>query len=444
MADTHRLIPDCKVSLDGARLEGEKDAALTRVDIDLDVDLFGQCILVFNDPKMSLMGGKDFKAGTAVKVEIGFASKLETVFEGEVVALEPQFRRDMPLSLRVVCQETLHRLALASMTRSFLEVDDGEIVTQIAQSHGLSGEGPSGTKEHILQQNVTDAVFLRRLAQKHGNHLRVEGKKIIIGPPPSEAEVVVGPADGLRKLKVTLKAGPQVSEVVVHGYDPKTKKEFVGKAKGAGEAGKGARAHGDEASLAFAGHEHQPADMASAEAMAKGRMRKLAEGFVTARGVMIGDPRVLPGATLQLDKIAGSVDGSYRVEAAAHEFSRRGYFVDFKCVRLSKKTASTQAKQRKASAAQAEAVKAEEQEAAKAAQAQKAKTDEAGGGDAVSLGTELSGEAQGDVLEAGVAGAATEESVSPEVSGAPSDEEAVAVLSGEPSAGPASGQSTDA
>ena len=336
VADTQRLIPDCKVSLDGQRLEGENDTALTRVDVDLDVDLFGQCTLMFNDPKFALMASKDFKAGVAVKVEIGFASKMQTIFEGEIVALEPQFRRDMPASLHVICHETLHRLALASMTRSFQNVDDGEIVKKIAQAHGLQGEGPSGTKEHILQSNVSDATFLRRLAQKHGNHLRVDGKKIIIGPPPAEGEITVGPADGLRKLKVKFKAGPQVSEVVVHGYDPATKKEFKGKAKGEGETGKGAKSYGDEASLVFAGHEHPPADMATAEAMAKGRMRKLAEGFVTAQAEIIGNVDLVPGANIKLDKLGDKINGTYRIEQARHQFAKHGFYTTVTAVKTSK------------------------------------------------------------------------------------------------------------
>jgi len=113
-----RLIPDCRVSVDGKKLDIGKDAALTRVDVDLDLDLFGQCVLTFNDPKLVLINGKDFASGTAVKVELGFHTKLQEVFEGEVVALEPIFRRDTPPLLKVVCQESLHRLALSPMTRS--------------------------------------------------------------------------------------------------------------------------------------------------------------------------------------------------------------------------------------------------------------------------------------------------------------------------------------
>jgi len=335
-ADAHRLIPDCKVSVDGKKLALDKDARLTRVDVDLDVDLFSQCSLVFNDPKLTLINGPDFKAGVPVKVEIGFASKMNKVFEGEVVALEPQFRRDLPPALRVVCQESMHRLALETKTRALNQVDDKEIVKKVAQDHGLTAVAPSGSKEHVLQSNVSDAVFLRRIAQKHGNHVRVEGGKLIMGPPPKGAQITVAPGAGLKKLRVRFKAGSQVSEISIHGWDPKTKKEIVGKAKAQGVIGEGSQKHG-AGTLSFAAHEHMPEDVATAQAMAKGRIRKIAEGFVTAQAEMIGNAGVLPGAELTFSKMGEKLDGTYRVEKAHHEFSKHGYFTSFHAVRVAKK-----------------------------------------------------------------------------------------------------------
>jgi phage protein D len=318
-------------------LDVQRDAALTSVNVDLDADLFGQCVLTFNDPKLQIINGKDFNSGTAVKVEIGFHTKLKKIFEGEVVALEPVFRRDSPPSIKIVCQDSLHRLALSQMTRAFNDVDDKQIATKIAQEHGLTAQAPSGTKEHILQGNVTDAAFLRRLAAKSGNTLRMEGKKLIIGPPPKGADVQVSPADGLTKIKVKIKANAQVGEVSVHGWDPKTKKEIIAKAKPTGEIQKGAKEHGRNSTLSIAGHEHMPADTATAEAMAKGRLAKIAEGFIVASGDMVGDPRVVPGAVLALDGLGAQIDGRYRVDHAAHFFSKHGYLVRFKAVRVGKK-----------------------------------------------------------------------------------------------------------
>jgi hypothetical protein len=359
LSDDFRRIPDCKVSVAGKKLEGVKDAALAKVDVDLDGDLFGQCVLTFHDPHLKLINSNEFAAGTAIKVEIGFHTKLKTVFEGEVVGLEPQFRRDLPPALKVVCQESIHRLALQQMTRAFNNVDDKEVVTRIAREHGLSAEAPSGSKEHILQSNVSDAVFLRRLAQKRGNHVRIEGKKLIVAPPPRGRNVMVRPGSAVKKIKVKIKAGHQLSEVAVHGWDPKTKKEFKGTARGEGVVGQGARDFGGRASLAIASHEVPPSDVATAESMAKGRMRKLAEGFTTAQVEMVGNPDVVPGGMVDMDKMGDRIDGVWRVERAHHEFSKHGYWVSFRATRISKKSAASasaqRASQRAGAQAQAEA-----------------------------------------------------------------------------------------
>jgi hypothetical protein len=261
----------------------------------------------------------------------------------------------------VVCDETLHRLALAAMTRTFNDSDDAEIVGRVARAHGLSAEGPSGTKEYALQQNTSDATFLRRLAQKQGHHLRLEGKKLVVGEPPKGDEVTLGPTDGLRRVKVKFKAGAQVQSVAVHGYDPKTKTEFSGKAEGEGEIGEGSKKFGAGAQVAIAGHEHQPSDMATAEAMAKGRMRKLAESHVTAQVELGGNPQLVPGASVSLEKIGNGVDGSWRVERARHQFARHGYFVAMSLVRTSKLSAGKAASQKAQAAAAQQAATSEAQ-----------------------------------------------------------------------------------
>jgi len=340
--ETLRLIPDCRIFLDGKRLAVETDAALAQVVVDLDVDLFGECALSFHDPELALINGRDFVAGKPVEVQLGFAHKLVKVFEGEVVALEPQFRRDLPPALRVVCQESLHRLALCQATRALNDVDDKQIVTKIAQEHGLQAEAPSGSREHVLQGNVSDAVFLRRLAQKTGNHVRIEGGKLVLGPPPRGEEISIGPADGLKKMKVKIKAAAQVGEVTVHGWDPQSKREIVGRARPEGETGEGARQLGGDASIALAGDEPASADTATAEAMARGHIRLLAERFVTADLEMIGDPRAVPGAMLKLDKLDDALDGTYRVDHATHVFDKHGYRLSLRAARVKKKEAPGQ------------------------------------------------------------------------------------------------------
>ncbi len=338
MAESARLVPNCKVTVDGQALDPALQAGLVHLSVDLDSDLFAQTTLLFADPQMKLMGGDTFACGATVKIRLGYGANLETLFDGEVVRLESQFRKDQPIALQIVCQEPLHRLALSQSTRSLNNVDVSEVVKQIAQDHGFSSDAPSGTKQHIMQGNVTDAVMLRRLGSRLGMRVRVEGKKLIMGPPPSTQSIALAMSDGIRKIKVRVKSGGQISEIAVHGWDPANKRDVVGKAKApSGDVGKGAKDHGDGASLADSSGDNLPPDVSTAESMAKGRMQKMAEGFIKSQTDMIGDPRMVPGQTFDFDKFGPNIDGTWRIERALHDFSRRGYFVKMEAVRVSAK-----------------------------------------------------------------------------------------------------------
>jgi phage protein D len=423
VADLARLIPDCRVSVDGQALSPEEGGTVTRIAVDLDAELFGSCEIVFNDPQLELINGNKFQSGTAVKVELGFGAKLLSVFEGEVVALEPCFRRDAPVSLRVVCHQSIHRLGLSHKTRALNDVDDNDVIGSIAQEHGLTGEGPTGTKMHKLQGNLTDAAFLKLIAQKEGNQLRIEGKKLVVGPP-SGSQVTIAPGDGLNKIKVKLKSLQQVSEITVHGWDPKAQQAIVGTAQPpAGDTGEGARTYGGSRTLSI---EHLPPDVSTAEKMAKGRMARIAEGFVTADLDMIGDPRVVPGASLELDKLGEQIDGSYRVDKAGHVFSKRGYFVKASITRISKTTSTSKAEQRRAQQQQnavAEAAPADPPETTTAAPTVfSAGVD--GGMPEESLGASVSADFPAEASDAGVSAEMPEEKSEASVSGEPSEERA--------------------
>jgi uncharacterized protein len=326
----HR-IPVCKISVDGQALDAVTQARLVRASVDLDAALFAQTSVLFMDPEMELINGRVFESGKSVVLKMGYGAGVQPVFSGEVVGLEPQFRRDEPVALKVMCLDSLHRLALAPMTRTFNDADLSSVVTSIAQEHGLSAEAPSGTKQHFLQNNLTDAEFLRSFAQRMGLRLRLEGKKLTLGPAPEMAAISLAMGDGVKKLKVKLKAGRQVHEVTVHGWDQKGKSEVVGKAKAQGATGKGAMDYG-HGTLSEASGSMAPPDVSTAEAVAKGRMNRIAESYATLEVDLIGDSRILPGQIVDIDKFGAGIDGSYRIEIARHEFSRRGYFVHFKAI----------------------------------------------------------------------------------------------------------------
>ena len=335
--------PVCKVSVAGSPLETADQAMLVRAQVDLDTELIAQGTLLFLDPEMKLINGNTFESGKQIELKMGYDAKAQAVFSGEVVRLEPQFRREEPVALKVVCQDSMHRLAMSPMTRSFNDSDVSDVMNAIAQEHGLSVEAPTGTKQHIMQNNVTDAEFLKRFASKLGLQLKLDGTKLKMGDPPSSSAIPLTLGDGVKKLKVKKKGASQVSDVSVHGYDSKTKQEIVGKAQPSGATGDGAKKYG-KGTLSAADGSLLPPDQATADKMAKGLMNKVAEGFATLEADLIGDCRFTPGATVEIDKLGQGTDGNYRIDRATHLFNKHGYYVKFEAVWTGPKTAPAPAK----------------------------------------------------------------------------------------------------
>lgn len=336
-ADVEKLVPDRRLSLDGQVVAPEMQARISRICVDMSEDLFNQCTILLTDPDLSLINGGELTAGVGVFVELGYIGKLVPVFDGEIVSVEPRFVRDKPPSIVIRALERLHRLALAPNTRSFQDADAAQVVKALAQENGLSSDAPSGSKGHFLQANVTDFQVLRKIASRTGTRISLEGKKLVLGPPPSFGELELLPDSGLKRLKVKLRTTEQVPKVIVRGWDPRQKKEIVGQASPKGELGDGAKEAKtfDRGDYFIEGALVQ--DMAEAELIAQAAVNRISERFATAEGEIPGAADLSPGKILAFDKWGELLDGKYRVTESQHEFDKRGYRVRFKASRVAKK-----------------------------------------------------------------------------------------------------------
>lgn len=333
-----KLVPDRRLSLDGEIVGADLAGRITRITVDLSDGVFNECRIVFTDPDLKLISGKKLMGGVQVLVELGYVGKLKPVFEGEIVSVEPRFVRDQPPNVVVRCLEQLHRLALAPKTRSFQDFTTTQIVQQVAKEHGLSGEGPAGgSAAHLLQPNISDYQLLNKIAARTGHRIALDGKKLILAPPPSLGDLDVVPGDGVKRLKVALRSTEQVPKVIVRGWDWKQKKAIIGQATPVGEAGDGA-----EAAKPFARGDYfiegvLIGDTSEAEAIAKATIARISERFAVASGEMVGSPELLPGKVLAFDKLGELLDGKYRLTATRHDFDKKGYRVRFEATRVAKK-----------------------------------------------------------------------------------------------------------
>ena len=170
MADsTQRLIPDCRVSVDGAKLETAEDAALARVSIDLNVDLFGQCTLVFNDPKM----------GPAMQMSQKFQAVVGAVMLVCTIAL--------PIAILLVMNSRRAKEAFAT-------VSPGPVDRGARGGHQHRASGSASVIGDGVEHAAADApaLVVRMDEQRHVHRVQVVEQRVGRGGHPQHRAALVG------------------------------------------------------------------------------------------------------------------------------------------------------------------------------------------------------------------------------------------------------------
>jgi phage protein D len=129
-----------------------------------------------------------------IVIEVAFGEYTEELFRGyirEVVADYPAEPGDATVT--VECQDDSIALDREQVRLAWgvgSPVDDAQIVSDIAQNHGLSLAEGSGTglANLVLLQNSTDIQFLQARAQANGYELYFRAGEIYFGPMQLDAE----------------------------------------------------------------------------------------------------------------------------------------------------------------------------------------------------------------------------------------------------------------
>ena len=259
------------------------------------------------------------------------------LIKGEITALAPNFAGTGEAILLVRGYDRAHRLHRGKKSRSFLRNTDSEIAQRIAQEAKLRAKVTSTSVIHdyLFQDNQTDLEFLQARAQRIGYEVYVKDKTLYFVQRQTEQET--GPelewGKNLRDFRPRLTTMNQVDEVIVRGWDPKTKKEIVSRVTegqiapevGVTESGgKLAReAFGVPAQLVVV--DRPVANIDEANAMAQALCDELSGDFIKAEGVCFGDPRVKAGCMVTVSGVGLRFSGRYFVTSATHIHNQDGY-----------------------------------------------------------------------------------------------------------------------
>ena len=180
-------------------------------------------------------------AGDALDVDGTTNGATASVFKGEIVSVEPVVDASGDSTVIIRAFNKAHRLTRAQYSRTYENVSDAAIASELAQKAGLAF-GPTGPEaavgyQHIFQHNQTDLEFLRERAARIGYEVFVDDSTLYfqrrMDPPPIAlgcARTRAGSHALLKLFHPRLASQNTVSKVTVRGWDAKKHEEIVGTA----------------------------------------------------------------------------------------------------------------------------------------------------------------------------------------------------------------------
>ena len=242
----------------------------------------------------------------------------------------------------------MHALTRGHGSTTFKNQTDKDIVDKVLQDNSslkltadYGKEPPTIKYEHVYQYNKNDLQFILDRAKRSGYYVLVRDDKLLYqkrDPTPSPYKLKSAAARqqgddkniiSLEHFTPTLSTSSQVTEVHVRTFNPKTRKELIGKAPKAA-AGKGAaQLGGDTGKDAIA--EKYPESIAvvwrkpfssqeEGDMLAAAVLEERLLSYVTAEGSTPGDPRIKPAIVVEITTGDATFDGKYFICGVKHRY----------------------------------------------------------------------------------------------------------------------------
>ena len=340
------LVPDFRVLVNGSNLPPEAAADLITLTVDEDIEspsMFALRLVNWDMRKLQVTWSDAdlFAEGTELEIQMGYVDNLQTLIAGEITGLEPEFcSADIP-TLVVRGYDRRHRLMRGCKTRSFKQMKDSDLASQIASAAGLSPKVQDSkvVLDYVLQHNQTDLEFLQQRARQIGYEVVVEKKLLYFQPQQhTKKETLTLSLDkNLLEFHPRSSMLTQVDQVEVRAWNPKEKKAISAKAASGQESTKmGGSASGPQASKKAFGQssnisvEHQVFTQAEADQIALGCFNDMALAYLSGDGLCLGQADLRAGVVVKVDGLGKRFSGLYYVTAATHSYTpEQGYTTAF-------------------------------------------------------------------------------------------------------------------
>jgi uncharacterized protein len=265
--------------------------------------------------------------GKAFRVKLG----TDTIFDGRILGLEAHFPEGNAPELCVLAEDRLQDLRMIRRTRSFDDVNDSDIMQQIAAEYGLTPNVKANGPHYkaVSQVNLSDLAFLRERARNIDTELWVDGSTLYAWSHSERGagnlEITYG--NDLRSFSVLADLANQRTGVTVSGWDVAAKEGL--KYRATVDVINGELMNGDSGqsilSNTFGKREEAfahtvPVTSDEAKAEAEAYFKLSARRFVVGRGIADANSQLRVGSSVSLTGLGPLFSGKYYLTEVMHLF----------------------------------------------------------------------------------------------------------------------------
>lgn len=263
--------------------------------------------------------------------EINITLADKSLFKGKVTGIEARFPQGNSPSIVVLAEDRFQDLRMTRRTRTFSDVTDSDVFSQIASDHGLT---PSvsvigGSHKVLAQLNQSDLAFMRERVRALDAELWMVDSTLSVKPRADRGGTPVTLTYGkeLREFRVLADLALQATSLEVSGWDVSGKSALKEKADDSVVSGE--LAGGDSGpsllSSAFGDRKDSVANSVpqtsdEARARAEALLKRRARRFVVGHGTAETRPELKVGATVKLAGLGPLFQGDFYVSETNHMF----------------------------------------------------------------------------------------------------------------------------
>ncbi len=341
----------------GQKLETRGGSGIVSVQVDLRLDNPDLFAVEFDMMALEQLNLIDaFKPGSEIEISMGL-EKSGVLCTGEVTYIEPSFDVESGYRTTISGYHKLHRLTRGHRSFTWGDGIKADQVPTTAVSDIINkSKAHEGSKtsdkmsvgqltstdlklKYIPQLNLSDFEFLRAIGAtlEYKAEPDATSKVKFVKPDPSQTPIVKLARDRketgtvfILQANFRLSTVQQYAAVEVRSWDPETKKNIVAKVtsssysfaasvKGAADTGKGLYGSASDGRK-YVVVDQPVGSQAEAKSLAQSLFDQFSMDFLTGEAVINGDPRIVPGCTVEFVGFGKAFSGVYLVTSATHSY----------------------------------------------------------------------------------------------------------------------------